>query len=132
MARPAVKASSPVPVENPKDVAGAKKTPLRFVPASIGPLTAKVFQDGAEKYGPFNWRDISIKRSAYIEAAERHLLALKDGEDFDPSSGEHHAAHIIAGLAIMLDADSLGRLIDDRFTSGDTSNILESTRHGRP
>lgn len=98
---------------NPKDLIGATKAPLRFVPPILVVEVAPVMALGAAKYGPFNWRQYDVTLSTYVEAAERHLLAMKDGQWFDPESGRPHAAHIAAGMGIVLDALATEHLIVD-------------------
>ena len=99
---------------NPKDLIGDTKCPLRFVPPALSISVAPAMANGAHKYGPFNWRQKKIRLSVYLEAIERHLLALKDGEDYASDSGCRHEAHIGANIAIIEDARAAGCLIDDR------------------
>ena len=109
---------------NLKHAAGSAKTPLHLVPGSALIYEALVFELGAKKYGPFNWRDSSVVRSIYLDAAMRHLLALMDGQDIDEESGYPHEAHVRACMAIIIDARELGKLIDDRPTGGNVADIL--------
>ncbi len=115
-----------LPVEgvNPKDVAGSKKTPLGLLPAAGRIHGAMAAKQGAEKYGPYNWRRIPIGYTPYLDAIERHLLALRDGEDKAADSGVHHLGHIIATASILLDAMAFGTLRDDRPTSGPAAKLL--------
>ncbi len=110
---------------NPKDIAGMRKAPLRFVPPALLLFVSKVMELGAKKYGAQNWRAQPIRFSIYIEAAQRHLLALQDGQDIDPESGQPHAAHVAACMGIVLDAKELGTLIDDRPTAGPAADLIE-------
>jgi len=89
---------------NEKDVQGAKKSPLRFVPPSMIVFAAPAFAEGARKYGAYDWRETPISYSAHLEAVERHYLALKDGEDFAPDSKIHHLAHLEAAVGVIIDA----------------------------
>lgn len=109
---------------NPKDVIGDTKPPLHLVPPIAIIATAKVMQHGAAKYEPYNWRNKKPKATTYISAAMRHLAAYFDGEDDDAESGEPHLAHVIGCMAVMLDADSLNQLIDDRPTKGRAGEII--------
>ena len=70
--------------------------------------------DGASKYGKWNWRGESVAVSVYIDACFRHLLDWYHGEEEAEDSGAHHLGHAIACLAIILDAQGTGNLIDDR------------------
>jgi Domain of unknown function (DUF5664) len=101
---------------NPKDMIGATKIPLGLVPPIAIAHEAMTFQEGAAKYGPFNWRRTAapVQMMTYLEAALGHILSLIDGQDIDPSSGSHHAAHARACLAIILDATACGNMIDNR------------------
>jgi len=107
--------SNPIPDSaNPKDLAARKKVPLWLVPPALTIGAAEGLADGAKKYGPYNYRDIPVQYSVYIEAIERHIAALKDGEDLAQDSQIHHVKHIAAGCAIILDCLGHGNLIDDR------------------
>lgn len=48
---------------------------------------------GAQKYAPRNW-ERGMAWSNVIASLERHLAAIKSGEDYDPESGLLHAAHV--------------------------------------
>jgi hypothetical protein len=113
-----------VDTTNPKDLEGMKKPPLRLVPPALILWVSKAFEEGARKYGAFNWRAKSVRRSIYIEAAMRHLLALQDGEDVDPESGLPHECKAAACLAILLDARETGNLIDDRPPPGPAAELI--------
>jgi hypothetical protein len=82
--------------------------------------------DGKAKYGPMNWREKRVTSSVYYNAAMRHLMAWWDGEDLAPDSGVHHLAHAMACLAIVLDAESVGKLNDDRPTPGNFGATVET------
>lgn len=53
----------------------------------------KVLTKGAEKYAPRNW-ELGMPWSNIFQSLERHLAAIKSGEDYDPETGELHADHI--------------------------------------
>ncbi len=116
--------------ENPKDVAGRCKPPLYLIPPVANIWECLVLQYGSTSHpagprGEFNWRtgpQISMKQ--YIGALERHIAALKDGEDNDPSSGLPHLAHIRATAGIMLDADSIEQMKDDRPPPGNAAALI--------
>ena len=88
---------------NPKDVIGAKKSPLHLLPGTVKVAVSYALGTGAAKYGRYNWRTQKIQSSMYEAAIERHLELYKDGEDLDPETGCHHLAHLIAGASILLD-----------------------------
>ncbi len=112
---------------NPKDLVGAKKAPLRFVPPSLAIAVAPIMELGAIKYNngvPCNWRQYPIKAMVYLEAAQRHLSAYSDGEDLDPESGKPHLWHAAACIAILIDSGLIGTLIDDRPLPGPSAEML--------
>lgn len=109
---------------NPKDRIGDTKPPLHLVPAALDIYASLAMKNGADKYGPFNWREKPVRAEVYIAAARRHLAAWFDGEDVASDSGVHHLAHAAAGLAILLDAMATGNLIDDRPVAGPASRLI--------
>jgi hypothetical protein len=113
------------PDNNPKTLVGAKKVPLHLVPPSAKHYLALALENGATKYGPYNWRDAKISISTYKSALERHMDAYWDGEDVAPDSGIHHVAHAMACCALILDAYSIGMLVDDRPAKGASPRLQE-------
>lgn len=112
------------PSTNPKDILGLQKPPLRLLPAAGSLYTAMVMGLGAQKYGPYNWREHPVRLTVYLEAAQRHLLAVQDGQDTDMESGMPHAAHVAACMFIVLDALATGNLIDDRNEPGAAAELI--------
>ena len=107
--------TSPVPnPTDPKGAAGAKKCPLWLIPPHPMEEVAWVHKLGADKYGPFNWRENKVCASTYISAIMRHLNQWRDGKDLDPESNRSHLAHIATSCNIVMDAMHRGTLIDDR------------------
>ena len=112
------------PDGNPKTLIGAKKPDLSLVPPPALIHLATAMQNGADKYGPYNWREKRISTRVYIAACMRHLLQFLDGEDFDPISHVHHLGHAMACLAIVLDADEIGMLNDNRPSFSGAAGIM--------
>jgi hypothetical protein len=113
---------------NPKHNVGVTKAPL-----SLNPPVASIHQslahyDGMLKYGPYNWRATPVNARIYLEAAMRHIASYLDGETTATDSGVHHLGHVMACAAIVLDAESLGQLIDDRPVAGKSAELLEYVR----
>jgi hypothetical protein len=117
--------TSGYPDDNPKTVLGVQKTPLHLVPPSAKYHLAAAFADGAVKYGPYNWRDKTVSSSVYVAAAQRHLDDWWDGEDLSRDAKVNHLAHVMACCAILLDAESIGMLNDDRPTAGAATDLHE-------
>lgn len=109
---------SAYPDGNPKTAMGAAKVPLHLVPPSAIHYLALAFADGARKYGPYNWREKGVSASVYLAAMKRHVDSWQDGEDESADALVHHLGHVMACCAIILDADSVGKLNDDRPPCG--------------
>lgn len=111
---------------NPKDAAALTRVPMHLLPAVGCVYGAMACRDGAEKYGPYNWRERKISLVWYLGAIDRHLKAVLDGEDDASDSKLPHLAHILATCAILLDAKEAGALIEDRpKRSGNASALIE-------
>ena len=110
---------------NPKDMVSLKKLPMFSVvsPASLA-YEAWAMRNGAEKYGPYNYRENGVRAGVYIDAAIRHLGAWWDGEDLAEDSKVHHLAHAKACLGIIIDGIEHGNLVDDRPPKSNFPGIL--------
>ena len=115
----------PEPGTNPKDLLGVQKVQLNLVPPASKVYQAIAMEDGAKKYGSYNWRENKVILSIYEAALERHMMRFHDGEDIDPDSGKPHLAHAIACLGIIIDAKETGNLVDDRPTPGVAAQLLK-------
>ena len=104
---------------NPKDIIGSAKLPLHLWPESATVLGTLGLLEGALKYGRGNWREAGVRASIYKDALERHVSAWFEGEEKDPDSGLPHLAHALACLAIIVDAQMCGKLVDDRQYNGE-------------
>jgi hypothetical protein len=121
------------PDDNPKTRFGVQKPDPSLVPPVSILAEAMAFSDGAQKYGPYNWREKTVSSRIYVAAAMRHILQYLDGEDIDPKSGVHHLGHAKACLGIILDAGSVGRLNDNRPKAGAAAALIDSwTRAYKP
>lgn len=110
---------------NPKDLIGVKKPPLALVPPAGVIHASMAMKDGAQKYGPYNWRESDVSAMVYVHAAMRHLQQWLDGEDVAEDSGAHHLGHAIACCSIILDAATNATLIDDRPLPGKSSQLIK-------
>ncbi len=122
-----VGSAPPPPTEgvNPKDLLGIKKAQVNLVPPSSIIYQAYAMEDGAVKYGPYNWRDKKVKASVYVAAAMRHLMQWQDGEENAEDSGKPHLGHALACLGIIVDAVETGNLADDRPKAGAASTLIK-------
>lgn len=114
---------------NPKDAIAARKPQLHLVPPASIIREAQAMENGAAKYGPFNWRheDRKVNASVYVGACLRHLLSWFDGEEVADDSGVHHLGHAKACLGILLDAMETGHMIDDRPPTGAAGRMIAMT-----
>lgn len=115
---PPLSAETETKPPNPKQAYGDKKPPLHLVPPVAITYMAVALKEGARKYGAYNWRTDDVEAMTYVGAAMRHLGAYLDGENLDPESGNPHLAHALASIAILVDAQESGKLIDNRPPAG--------------
>jgi hypothetical protein len=99
---------------NPKDAIGDKKVPLTLLSPIASAHWALAQYAGQSKYGSWNWRAAGVRSSVYISAIKRHIDAYNSGEQHDPVDGTHHLGNIMACAAILLEAETIGNLTDDR------------------
>jgi len=113
-------------MSNPKQAYGDRKPPLHLVPAALSVGASHALGEGAPKYGPYNWREKPVENTTYIAALMRHALAYLDGENVDPESktGKTHLEGIAGCIAILLDSEALGILIDKRPPAGPAPKML--------
>lgn len=99
-----------VSVEDAQPVAGQKfdtgKPIIGAIPPHAELAVARVMTFGAQKYARDNWRKIDDIPTRYMDAALRHLNAVRRGETVDPESGEHHLAHAACCILFMLDVEA--------------------------
>lgn len=91
------------------------KDKLRYdlEPVNAREQVVRVISIGAKKYGERNWEK-GFAWSRLIGAAERHFKAFKEGEDFDPETGEYHLAHAACNIMFLLENYRIYPQGDDR------------------
>lgn len=92
-----------------------EKPMMALVPVKALEEEGKVWTFGAKKYDTFNWtKGISYLR--ILSAILRHTMSLMAGQDLDPESGLHHAAHIRCCCAMLIEFHYANRVeLDDRY-----------------
>lgn len=103
---------------DPKASAASKKVSFDAIPISAMVNLAISCQSGADKYGQWNWLDLpdnSMSLMTYINAAQRHLLLFRAGQDDTSDTGVNNLDAIIAGLSVVRDAMLFGKVKDDRM-----------------
>lgn len=109
---------------NPKQAFGNKKPSLTLMPLSAQIATWEALQDGANKYGPFNWRERPVEIQTYIDAAMRHLRLYENGEERARDTGVSNLGAVIACCSIIIDATAHGTSLDNRQHSSVTCDML--------
>lgn len=92
------------------------KVRLDLVPTSLVTEVGKVLTFGANKYGDNNWRNLMCW-SKCIASLERHLVAFKNGIDFDEESGLLHLSHLACNVAFLLEYYKINPQGDDRVST---------------
>lgn len=110
---------------NPKDAIGSNKVPMHLWPETATVLGAMGLMDGLCKYGRSNYRAVGVRASIYYDAARRHMDKWFEGQDIDEDSGLPHLAHALASIAIIVDAQAVGMLVDDRMYPGGFLKLIE-------
>lgn len=99
---------------NPKDATGRAKLPLHLWPASATAAGCVGFLEGELKYGRNNFRASDVAASVYVAAAKRHIDAWFEGQENSPDTGSPHLGNALACIAILVDTQVNGTLLDDR------------------
>lgn len=113
---------------NPKDAIGDKKLPLALLSGIAKIQWALAHLEGMLKYGAWNWRSAGVRASIYISAIERHVEKYKNGETSDPESRVHHLGNVMASCAILIEAEALGKLTDDRGPATPASKLIDEAQ----
>lgn len=99
---------------NPKQHYGDKKIPLYLLPFSFAANVCVALYEGMTKYGLVNWRVAKVEAMTYASACKRHVDRWIGGQDHDPVTKVRHLANAGACIAILIDAEVNGTLIDNR------------------
>jgi uncharacterized HAD superfamily protein len=89
------------------------KTRHDLTPAFAQEQYARVMTFGADRYGDHNWQR-GMAWSKVLASLERHLQAIKRGEDFDQESGLLHSAHVMCNAAFLSEYYKIYPQGDDR------------------
>ena len=87
----------------------------RFDLIPPGPLAqvANLFTIGATKYGERNWEK-GFAFGRVFGAMQRHAWAWWNGEELDPTDGQHHLTSVAWGALVLLEFLTTGVGKDDR------------------
>jgi hypothetical protein len=89
------------------------KEDLSLLPRVFKAGVAQAMMAGAVKYSRYNYLE-GFRLMRLLASAERHLDALKDGEDLDPETGVPHWALLAANCLMIAHCAEYGTLEDDR------------------
>lgn len=64
-----------------------------------------VLEYGAVKYGAGNWKLVPNAKDRYWDAAIRHLIAWRMGQQRDPETPFNHLAHAMCSILFLLSFD---------------------------
>ena len=105
-----------LPDKNLKTAAAVGKPTVHSVPPIALFAIGSAMASGEHKYGKYNWRGTGVTASVFFDAMQRHLWDWYNGVDFvEDSDGKVKSlAAVMAGCAILLDAEHHGVLNDDR------------------
>lgn len=121
--------------ENPKDAlqAAEDRAPLDYLEPAGNEACARALKFGADKYGRRNFLKSPVRLTVYLAAMQRHIDAMKEGEDDASDSNIHHLGHVAASCHIVLAASKHGTLVDDReLTAEPIEKKLWVTFNGVP
>lgn len=92
----------------------SSKPPMHLIDGYALEQLAMVLAFGAKKYAAHNWRN-GLAQTRLISAAMRHLSAFNGGQDTDPETGLHHAAHAMCCCMFMVWMSANKPQFDDRY-----------------
>lgn len=106
------------------------KLRVDLIPASFVVALAQVFSQGARKYENDNWKKgLSLRDT--LGCCERHLIRLKQGEQFDPETGCHHGAMVAWNALVAMWMMLTGKGTHDLPTEGEELPSMIRPTHGR-
>lgn len=105
-----------------------KKLRWTLVPADVLNQIVRVFDYGANKYAPHDWKLQNNGEIIYLDAAFRHINAHCQGRFRDKDSGLPHLSHAIASLMMALWHCSISRRAKRKTVSCNGSSAYSSAR----
>ncbi len=87
-----------------------------LLPAFAQEQYASVLTFGAKKYGDHNWKK-GMQWTTVLASLERHLEAIKKGEDYDKETGFLHSAHVMCNAGFLTEYYKIYPQGDDRKCS---------------
>lgn len=100
------------------------KTRYGLLPTSWTKALAEVMTRGAVKYRPDNWKK-GMDPSFMVDSLERHLQSFREGEIFDPESGNHHMAHVAWNALALMYYEREGMVPNDWYENKVNTSVTE-------
>lgn len=100
------------------------KPDMSLCPEAALEQMAYAFMVGERKYGRFNYLNGNMECHRLTAAAVRHIKKWERGEDLDTdplSIGQSHLGNALACLAMLLDQQARGVMVDTRFKQNTNS-----------
>lgn len=91
----------------------AGKPKFDLIPFDLMDGEQRVWEKGAKKYAPNNWRK-GMPITQPLNAAMRHLTAFMTGQDLDPETQESHLDHLICCIRMAQNTMKYYPKLDDR------------------
>ncbi len=93
----------------------AGKPELSLIPHDAEAEEARVWMEGAKKYGRNNWKKLWGEDTVHtvLDSLLRHVNAIKQGEVYDEESRCQHAAHIRCNAAMLIRYFNLQKRVDE-------------------
>ena len=85
------------------------KLRLDLVTPEMHRALGEVLTFGAGKYGDRNW-ELGFEPGRLYAAAQRHLLAWREGEERDPESGLPHVYHAFCNMGMLVTLEKRGMI----------------------
>lgn len=114
--------------QDPKAKFGATKPSYGLISGAADALTALAMEDGARKYGAFNFRESQVEVMTYAHACLRHVKAWIDRQDFTSDTHVPNIGAARACLDIIMDAMAAGTAIDNRPRPGGAAAVQDAAQ----
>jgi hypothetical protein len=88
---------------------------------------ARVYTEGAKKYGENTWQNLENGYQRYKAALLRHLCEFEKGNEIDSETGCHHLAHMCWNSLAMLYYAKHGRKTRPNTTESTSDTTVSKT-----
>jgi hypothetical protein len=78
---------------------------------------SRVMTDGINKYEKDSWKLVDDKINRYYASCLRHVIAWRNGEQFDSESKIHHLSHAAVNILFLLSFELNGGRVQNEKTS---------------